>query len=100
MTFTAIQIVQQLNRLLELDRSLTEKLVNTRHPVSEEYKQSEFVYSDEGAGIIGVLSGLTLDTDTQRIAANYDDDNKLIGFSLLELQPGGAFVSIFPREKK
>jgi hypothetical protein len=96
---TARQVVDQLNRMLQLDRNLTEKLVNTRYPVSEEYKKAdEFVYSDEGAGLIGVLNGLVLDTENFRIAANYEDDAamKLVGFSLLELQPGGRFISVYP----
>lgn len=97
---TARQVVDQLNKLLKIDRNLTERLVNTRYPVSEEYKQAdEFVYSDEGAGMIGVLSGLVLDTEQFRISANYDDNEVLIGFSLLELFPGGKFVSVYPEEK-
>lgn len=98
---TARQVVDQLNKLLKIDRNLTERLVNTRYPVSEEYKLAdEFVYSDEGAGMVGVLSGLVLDTEQFRLAANYDDNDVLVGFSLLEIQPGGKFVSVYPEEKK
>src|ERR1700723_1716734 len=106
MNYTAIQVIQQLNKLLQLDRSLTEKLVNTRHPVSKEYTQTdEFVYMQENdqdtpnAGMIGVLNGLVLDTELYRIAANYDDNDKLVGFSLLELQ-ANKFVSVFPKEPR
>ena len=94
---TARQVIDQLNRLLTLDRNLTEKLVNTRYQVSADYQNSEFIWSmGEGAGLIGVLSGLVLDTEFYRIAANYDDDEKLIGFSLLELQHDGKTLSIYP----
>jgi hypothetical protein len=99
---TARQVVDQLNKLLKIDRNLTEKLVNTRYPVSDEYKQAdEFTYmEDTGAGMIGVLNGLVLDTENFRIAANYTDgsEEKLIGFSLLELQ-AGKFVLVYPEEK-
>lgn len=87
-----LEIISQLNRLLKIDPELTNKLVNTRYPVSEEYKNSEFVYSDEGAGLIGVLSGLIIDTEIFRIAANYDDNNILIGFILLKLSDDGKFI--------
>lgn len=104
MNYTAIQVVEQLNKLLQIDRDLTEKLVNTRYPVSKEYTQTdEFVYMQESdkdipnAGMIGVLNGLVLNTETFRLAANYDDNDKLIGFSLLELQ-SGKFISIYPKE--
>ena len=95
---TARQVVDQLNKLLKIDRNLTERLVNTRYPVSEEYKQAdEFTYmEDTGAGMIGVLNGLVLDTDFYRIAANYNDNDVLIGFSLLEFVPGGKSVVIYP----
>lgn len=100
---TARQVVDQLNKLLKIDRNLTERLVNTRYPVSEEYKQAdEFTYmEDTGAGMIGVLNGLVLDTENFRIAANYTDgpDEKLIGFSLLEFQ-AGKFVLVYPSEGK
>ena len=100
---TARQVVDQLNKLLKIDRNLTERLVNTRYPVSEGYKQAdEFTYmEDTGAGMIGVLNGLVLDTENFRIAANYTDgpEETLVGFSLLELQ-AGKFVLIYPEEKK
>ena len=98
---TARQVVDQLNKLLKIDRNLTERLVNTRYPVSEEYKQSdEFTYmEDTGAGMIGVLNGLVLDVEQFRIAANYDDNDVLIGFSLLEFVPGGRSVVVYPEEK-
>jgi hypothetical protein len=95
------QVIDQLNRLLTLDRELTEKLVNTRYSVSPDYKQSEFVWSDEGAGLIGVLSGLVLDTETHQIAAVYDDETKkLIGFSLYRLGLNGKMVVCYPEQPK
>jgi hypothetical protein len=93
-----LKIVIQLNKLFEIDPELTKKLVDTRYPVSKAYTEAdEFVYmqdKDEDipeAGLVGVLSGLTLDTTRFRIAANYDDNNVLTGFNLLKLV-GGKFV--------
>lgn len=107
MTYTAIQVVDQLNKLLQIDRALTEKLVDTRYPVSKEYTQAdEFVYMQENdqdiphAGMIGVLNGLVLDTERYRLAANYNDDGLLIGFSLLELGVDHKCVSVYPPENK
>jgi hypothetical protein len=88
-----LHIVNQLNKLFSIDPELTKKLVDTRHPVTQAYKDSEFVYSDEGAGLIGVLSGLTLNTTKFRIAADYNDSNELTGFCLLELTDG-KFVRV------
>lgn len=93
MNYTAIQAIQQLNKLLQLDRTLTEKLVNTRYPVSKEYVQAdEFVYMHENdqdtpnAGLVGVLNGLLQLGEENRIAANYDEhDMKLIDFSLVNV---------------
>lgn len=94
-------IIDQLNRLLVLDRELTEKLVNTRYPVSPAYQKSEFVWSEEGVGLIGVLSGLVLDTETHQIAAIYDDTNmKLIGFRLYRLGTDDKMDVCYPEQLK
>lgn len=84
------KVVGQLNRLLEADRNLVEKMVDNRIPISDEYKNlDEFVYMDDGdapaaAGLIGVLNGLLDLTDDGRLAASYDDDMKLIGFTIVD----------------
>ena len=88
-----LKVVDQLNRLLEIDNGLVESIVNTKYPVSEQYKDSEFVHSGEGAGLIGILSGLILNTEYFRFAAYYDDDDILIRFGLLELKDG-KFVEV------
>jgi hypothetical protein len=81
-------VVAQLNRLLELDRNLLEKLIDTRYPVTKEYADSEeficMVDDPENpvAGLLGVLNGL-LDEGVP-IAAVYDEDMKLISFVLHE----------------
>lgn len=81
------KIVEQLNKLLVLDRKFTETIVDTRHPVNENYALSkEFVCMDDNtAGLIGVLNGI-LEQDDVRIAASYEDDEgkKLIGFILVK----------------
>ncbi len=90
---TKLKIVEQLNKLLLADRALTEKLVNTRHQVSDAYiNLDEFVYMQQdneppNAGMIGVLNGLVSEgaNDQECIAANYDDDMKLIGFLIVKV---------------
>ena len=95
-----LEIVSQLNKLLTIDPVLTNTLVNTRHVVSKAYTEAdEFVYMQETdqdiphAGLIGVLNGLVINTANFRLAAIYNDDNILTGFSLLELQDG-KFVQV------
>lgn len=95
-----MDIVSQLNKLLKIDPELTQKLVDTRYPVSKAYTEAdEFIYMQEGpsdipaAGLIGVLNGLVLNTDKFRIAAIYDDCDRLIEFSFLEMQDG-KFVGV------
>lgn len=87
-------VVAQLNKLLTLDRALTEKFVGIRHPVSKDYTNSgEFIYMQETeqdtpvAGFIGILNGL-LDNDDIRIAAQYEDEaaTKLVGFVLIDVK--------------
>ena len=85
---TKESVVEQLNRLLVLDRTLVEKLIDTRYPVTEAYADSEefICMSDDPAnpvaGMLGVLNGL-LNEDTP-IAAVYDEDMKLVMFVLAE----------------
>jgi len=85
---TKESVVAQLNRLLQLDRNLTEKLIDTRYPVTNEYADSEeFICmvddpNNPVAGMLGVLNGL-LNEDIP-IAAVYDEDMKLIMFVLAE----------------
>lgn len=89
---TKESVVEQLNRLLVLDRKLIETLVDTRYPVTDAYADSEefICMSDDPtnpvAGLLGVLNGL-LDEGTP-IAAVYecDDDGnlKIVQFVLAE----------------
>jgi hypothetical protein len=90
-----LRVVDQLNKLFAIDPELTKKLVNTRHPVSKAYTETdEFVYMQETdqdtpvTGLVGVLNGLVIDVENYRLAANYDDDDQLTGFLLLELIDG------------
>jgi hypothetical protein len=89
-------IVDQLNKLITLDRSLTEQLINGNYqPVSQAYQDAdEFVwcYNDEQiavAGFLGVLNGI-LEQDDFRIAADFTGDKhdigQLIGFSLIKVK--------------
>jgi hypothetical protein len=80
-----LKIVDKLNQLFFIDPELTKNLVNTRYPCNQAYEHSEFVCSDEGVGLIGVLSGLILDTAHFRFAADYDLNNQLQGFKLLQI---------------
>lgn len=91
-----LAIVNNLNALLKIDPNLIGVLVDTRYPVSEEYKKSSFVYTEEGAGLIGVLSGLCLNTNKFRFSANYDENEVLVSFSLLEVKEDGKFVEVKP----
>ena len=85
---TKQSVVEQLNRLLVLDRNLTEKLVDTRYPVTEAYADShEFICmaddpSNPVAGLLGVLNGLL--NEEPPIAAVYDEDMKLVMFVIAE----------------
>lgn len=85
-----LDIVKKLNDMLMLDREFTEKITDTRYSVNEEYANSNFVCLEDepgkySAGLIGVLNGLIHCNNEYRIVGNYDDDLKLINFSLLEL---------------
>lgn len=95
-----LRIVSQLNKLLLLDKSLTNTLVNTRYQVSEAYtKSDEFVYMQDKdddiptAGLIGILNGLAVNTNSFRIAAYYDDNDTLTHFILLE-NINGKFMEV------
>lgn len=87
---TKEQIIGRLNRALALDSNLIEKLCDTRYPVSQAYMDSdEFVYGEnDSTGLLGVLNGLVGDLDSSRIAGQYNDNDKLIGFTLIELKNG------------
>jgi|ERR1700722_10899734 len=94
---TKQSVIDQLNKLLTLDRDLIEKLLIPQ-PVSNAYQNAdEFVWvfnKDDPnlspqASFIGVLQGLLNEQDGYYLAANYDtDDNgkitKLIEFLLVE----------------
>lgn len=96
----ALILIKQLNKLLKLDPVLTNNLVNYRYPVTKEYADSEFVHSEEGAALVGVLSGLLFDTDKYRISASYNDADVLLGFSLLEVKDDKLITVIeMPKDK-
>ena len=93
-TLIAETVAEQLNKLLGADRNLVETMVDNRIPVSIGYMELDgFVYMDDGqegtkpaAGLIGVLNGLLQLGSDNRIAAQYDDSMKLIGFTLISVK--------------
>lgn len=94
-----LDIVDKLNRMLELDPVFTKNIVNTRHLVNQEYQDSGFVYLQEQdetchTGLLGVLNSLIKRNDIYRVSGQYNDADELIGFCLIELNSYGKWEEV------
>ncbi|WP_447868619.1 hypothetical protein [Rahnella aceris] len=83
------QIADLLNKLFTLDATAAETLVNHRVECNEAFLASEvpFVCSRNGngmisMGIVGFLNAM-VSPDSGRVAANYNDDQQLVGFKVV-----------------
>lgn len=80
-------IVDILNDLYCVDESAASLLVETRHPCNDGVvNHPDFIACEsEGQwriGFLGIINSLF--DSTHRVAANYDDEHKLVGFNVCD----------------
>ena len=79
-------LVDGLNRLLELDRSVMENLVSHRVPANTAVQDDPYfvVTKKNEIGLIGVLNGFSTKNGGKRIAAEYNEVGNIEKFFLID----------------